>query len=99
AGHPAGSSSVVLTGGRSKPMTRRWRELAWDLALLMLCAAAGLANAQDADPPGRAARLSDAEGAVSLQPAGVEDWTAAAVNRPLTTRDRLGGGPRSPGAP
>jgi uncharacterized protein DUF6600/FecR-like protein len=70
-------------------MTRRWRKLAWELALLMLCAAAGLANAQDADPPGRTARLSDAEGAVSLQPAGVEDWTAAAINRPLTTGDRL----------
>jgi hypothetical protein len=57
--------------------------------LLALCAAAGLAHAQDADPPGRAARLSDADGAVSLQPAGVQEWTAAALNRPLTTGDRL----------
>jgi len=69
-------------------MTRRWRAQArW--ALLMLCAAGGLAHAQDADPPGRAARLSDAEGAVSLQPAGVQEWTAASLNRPLTTGDRL----------
>jgi FecR protein len=70
-------------------MTRRWRKRAQNLALLVLCAAAGFANAQDADPPGRAARLSDAEGAVSLQPAGVQEWTAAALNRPLTTGDRL----------
>jgi hypothetical protein len=71
-------------------MTRRWRARgAWILALLMLGAASGITCAEDADPPGRAARLSDAEGSVSLQPAGVQDWTAAALNRPLTTGDRL----------
>ena len=48
-----------------------------------------IGRAQDADPPGRAARLSDAEGSVSLQPAGVQDWTAATLNRPLTTGDRV----------
>jgi hypothetical protein len=57
--------------------------------LLVLCAALGVAQADDADPPGRAARLADAEGAVSLQPAGVQEWTAATLNRPLTTGDRL----------
>ena len=57
--------------------------------LLLLCAALGVARADDADPPGRAAQLSDAEGAVSLQPAGVQEWTAATLNRPLTTGDRL----------
>jgi FecR protein len=61
------------------------------LALLMLlvCAALGTARAQDADPPGRVARLSDVEGSVSLQPADVPDWTAATLNRPLTTGDKL----------
>ena len=58
-------------------------------SLLWLCAALGVAHADDADPPGRAARLADAEGAVSLQPAGVPEWTAASLNRPLTTGDRL----------
>ena len=61
----------------------------WILALLLLGAVGVPARAQDSDPPGRAARLSDAEGAVSLQPAGMPDWTAAMVNRPLTTGDRL----------
>ena len=58
----------------------------------LLCAAAlGAAWAQEpeSDPPARAARLSFAQGDVSLQPAGVEDWTAAVVNRPLTTGDKL----------
>lgn len=57
--------------------------------LLVLCAALSVARADEADPPGRAARLADAEGAVSLQPAGVPEWTTATLNRPLTTGDRL----------
>lgn len=57
--------------------------------LLLLAAALGVARAEDLDPPGRAARLSDAEGSVSLQPAGMQDWTAATINRPLTTGDKL----------
>jgi hypothetical protein len=42
-----------------------------------------------ADPPGRVARLSYANGSVSMQPAGVDDWADATVNRPLTTGDKL----------
>jgi hypothetical protein len=57
--------------------------------LLVLCAAVGVARAVDPDPPGRAARLAGAEGGVSLQPAGVQEWTVATLNRPLTTGDRL----------
>src|SRR4029077_17151088 len=34
-------------------------------------------------------RLSDVEGSVALQPAGASDWTAATLNRPLTTGDRV----------
>jgi len=58
------------------------------LALLALFTL-GAAWAEEGDPPGRVARLSDAEGSVSLQPAGVEEWAAATVNRPLTTGDKL----------
>ena len=57
------------------------------LAVVALCA--GIAQADDTDPPGRAARLSDVQGSVSLQPAGVQEWAAATLNRPLTTGDRL----------
>ncbi|TLY74614.1 MAG: hypothetical protein E6K49_13210, partial [Gammaproteobacteria bacterium] len=49
----------------------------------------GVAMADEGDPPGRVARLSYAQGTVSLQPAGVQDWAAAVVNRPLTTGDKL----------
>src|ERR1700739_36811 len=60
------------------------------LALLGLSLLAlGPSWADEADPPGRGARLSDLQGSVSLQPAGVQDWAAATLNRPLTTGDRL----------
>jgi hypothetical protein len=47
------------------------------------------AAADEDDPPGRAARLAYAQGSVSFQPAGTEDWVAAVVNRPITTGDKL----------
>ena len=58
------------------------------LGILALAVAAG-ARADDGDPPGRAARLGYVEGAVSLEPAGTQDWTVADRNRPLTSGDRL----------
>lgn len=58
------------------------------LALLALVAL-GSARADVGDPPGNAARLGYLEGAVSLEPAGIQDWTSAERNRPLTTGDRL----------
>jgi len=47
------------------------------------------AVADDDDPPTRVARLSQADGSVSFEPAGTEDWVTAVVNRPLTTGDKL----------
>lgn len=41
------------------------------------------------DPPSRVARLNWIAGAVSFQPAGVDDWTNASVNYPMTTGDHL----------
>jgi hypothetical protein len=41
------------------------------------------------DAPSRVARLSHADGTVSLAPAGTEEWAEAALNRPLTDGDRL----------
>src|SRR5579884_105665 len=45
--------------------------------------------AQPVDPPGRVARLSYIDGAVSFQPGGVDDWVQAVLNRPLTTGHHL----------
>lgn len=56
------------------------------IAVLTLLAPCVLA---EADPPGRVARLSYMKGEVSLQPAGADDWNEAALNRPLTSSDRL----------
>jgi hypothetical protein len=47
------------------------------------------ALADDDDPPSRVARLSIADGSVSFQPAGTDDWVNAIINRPLTTGDKL----------
>src|SRR6266436_989857 len=43
----------------------------------------------DDDPPSRVARLSYAQGTVSFNPAGTDDWVSAVVNRPMTTNDKL----------
>lgn len=47
------------------------------------------AVADDEDPPSRVARLSFAQGEVSFNPAGTDDWVSAVLNRPLTTGDKL----------
>jgi hypothetical protein len=51
--------------------------------------AADRAAADADDPPSRVARIGYAEGSVSFQPAGTQDWVAAPLNRPLTTGDTL----------
>ena len=47
------------------------------------------AAADQDDPPTRIARLSEANGSVSFNPAGTDDWVDAVVNRPMTTGDKL----------
>jgi hypothetical protein len=58
-------------------------------ALMMIIAFPQRAAADGDDPPGRVARLSFLRGAVSFQPAGESDWVPAAINRPMTTGDKL----------
>lgn len=41
------------------------------------------------DPPGRVARLGSLRETVSIQPAGVNDWSAASPNYPIATGDRV----------
>jgi len=47
------------------------------------------AAADQDDPSGRIARLSQVDGSVSFEPAGTDDWVTAVVNRPMTTGDKL----------
>jgi len=46
------------------------------------------------DPPGRIGRLNYMDGPVSFQPAGVNEWIDASLNRPLTTDDNIWVGDR-----
>ncbi|HEV2419430.1 MAG TPA: hypothetical protein VGX94_16660, partial [Terriglobia bacterium] len=41
------------------------------------------------NPPARVARVSYISGKVSLQQAGVDQWSEASLNYPMTTNDRL----------
>jgi hypothetical protein len=86
--HPVQSSKL---GADVEAMRSKTGLLSVPGALLALLAWAtpGVGATDEGDPPGRAARVSDVEGSVSLQPAGVQEWTAASLNRPLTTGDRL----------
>ncbi|MEO8098476.1 MAG: DUF6600 domain-containing protein [Acidobacteriota bacterium] len=54
---------------------------------LMIASATFLAA--QADPPSRVGRLNYTEGLVSFQPAGVDDWVDATVNRPLIPGDNI----------
>jgi hypothetical protein len=58
------------------------------LALAVFLPKLALADDGD-DPPSRVARLAYAQGSVSFQPGGTEDWVTAVVNRPITTGDKL----------
>lgn len=66
------------------------------LAIIAAMAVSGMAlqaqpqpDGDPQDPPARVARMSYVTGTVSFQPAGVEDWVAAPLNRPLTTGDQF----------
>jgi hypothetical protein len=79
-----------------RPACRGGQTLIKNLLPLLLVAGlfAGLsrptmAQDQNADPPGRVARLSYMEGSVSYQVSGDSDWVQADPNRPLTTNDNL----------
>lgn len=47
------------------------------------------ADSQNQDPPSRVARISVAQGNVSLDPAGVDTFSQAELNYPLTAGDRV----------
>ncbi|HXA91793.1 MAG TPA: hypothetical protein VNU73_01000, partial [Steroidobacteraceae bacterium] len=80
----------MLCEARAEMPERSFASTAAALALAALCVSMPRgATADDSDPPERAARLSYAEGQVALQAAGAQDWTAATLNRPITTGDKL----------
>ena len=62
------------------------------VTVLIVASAAFLAA--QTDPPGRVGRLNYIDGPVSFQPAGVNDWVDATVNRPLIPGDNIWVGDR-----
>ena len=65
------------------------RFLALTGVLLFSLFTASAASAAYADPPGRVAHLSHAQGEVSYSPAGEDEWLDVVRNRPLIRGDRL----------
>ena len=61
--------------------------------VVLIVASAAFLAAQT-DPPGRVGRLNYMDGPVSFQPAGVNDWVDATVNRPLIPGDNIWVGDR-----
>jgi Family of unknown function (DUF6600)/FecR protein len=59
------------------------------IALAMLLLLPGGQMFAQQDPPSRVARLNYVNGNVSMEPAGVDDWAPADVNRPFTIGDYL----------
>jgi hypothetical protein len=59
------------------------------MAVPLEASAAGDLMGREDDPPTRVMRLNHAEGAVSRQPPGMDEWAPAVVNLPLGTGDNL----------
>ena len=58
-------------------------------ALGAILASPALPQPAPVPPPGRVARLGYLAGTVSFQPNGIDDWTPAEVNHPVTTGDHI----------
>src|SRR5690242_16035618 len=70
-GQLRGRSGVLLRVERMRTWSRLGVLSRWVAALALACGVVtGTAAADPIDPPGRAARLSDVEGSVAVQPAG-----------------------------
>ncbi|MFN8009606.1 MAG: DUF6600 domain-containing protein, partial [Terriglobia bacterium] len=68
-------------------LPRAFNKFVCSLGILLTIPCLGLADGED--PPGRVARLAYAQGSVSFNPAGTDDWVSASVNRPVTVGDKL----------
>jgi hypothetical protein len=72
-----------------KAATRRCLLLTIAVILTSVFLAATHAVADEENPPARVARISYLSGKVSLEPAGVDQWSEASLNYPMTINDRL----------
>ena len=70
-------------------LPRLLRAWPWLGALVAFWFAAAGAVAQEADPPGRVATVSQRQGSVVFAPQGEDEWVDLPANRPLTRGDRI----------
>ncbi len=75
-----------------KPQAKR--TLPWMVLLSLLAGVLSFMKpasllADSDDPPERVARLGSLRGTVSIEPAGVNEWSAASPNYPIATGDRV----------
>ncbi|MGC9970715.1 MAG: FecR family protein [Bryobacteraceae bacterium] len=70
-------------------MSRTIRQAVKSVRILVALCALLVLGAYAQDPPLRVARLNYIGGVVSMEPAGTDDWSPAATNRPFTTGDYL----------
>jgi hypothetical protein len=86
---------TLVGTARSATFTTRFLVSGICTAVLLIAATAALAqdaNSPDqpqADPPSQVARISVLQGNVSVEPASVDQFSAAEANYPLTTGDRI----------
>jgi hypothetical protein len=83
---------MIRTDRASVKAARPWARLIVVTLGALLCLGAALhahAQAADADPPDRVARLSDVSGQVWLFAPETNEWLTVDRNRPLTTGDRI----------
>jgi hypothetical protein len=63
----------------------KFKNLYWVAVVATVFASSAAAQ----DPPSRVARLNYTDGNVTMQPAGLQDWTPAEINRPFTSGDSV----------
>jgi hypothetical protein len=97
-GRPLAVNSVSQSGvpGKGKARTMLPARLLVLLAFILLAAPIaamaqdnGSANSSTDNPPARVARISYLKGNVSFLRAGLDQWSQAALNFPVTTGDRI----------
>jgi FecR protein len=75
--------------GSVRAAMRRYLAVGVPVVLLAITLTAEFTLGDENNPPGRVARISYISGKVSLEPAGVDQWSEASLNYPMTVNDRL----------
>ncbi len=80
--------------GDARCISSKKKTMRYISKIVVLIVAPAAFLAAQTDPPGRVGRLNYTDGPTSFQPAGVNDWVVATVNRPLIPGDSIWVGDR-----